>query len=185
MIEKFNQILKETLTPILKMNGFKKKGLNFYKVNAETQQIINFQKSHGNSTDHFTFYINCGILINDLINNQRELKTESQSDIRKRIRDISEYFTEDGIQLSAETDFDNLKDRISKAFQEHIVLYFKNYSTEKACISKMVNKNGLYKNQELLDYLCRKNDSNSIMKYIENVKKYYLKIVGLKGLKNL
>lgn len=89
MKDEFNKIIKEIIAPILKKNGFKKKGLNFYRNSEQTQQIINFQKSRGNSFNNLKFYINCGVLINNLTDSSRELKSESEADIRKRIQKIS------------------------------------------------------------------------------------------------
>lgn len=179
MTENFDKLITETVNPILKENGFKKKGLNFFRRNAETQEIINIQKSKGNSIGQFSFYINCGILINELTSSVRELKNEAQADIRKRINDISKDFSEDAIHIIPETNFDSLKNRITNAFENDIILYFQKHSTEESCILEMVNSGGLYKDKELLDYLCVKKNSIYIVKYIKNVRKLLTESSGI------
>ena len=59
--QKFTNVLEEGITPILKENGFKKKGQNYFKAIGEIGQIVNIQKDKWNSKDEIKFTINLGI----------------------------------------------------------------------------------------------------------------------------
>ena len=58
---KFDTIIKEGFTPLLKPLSFKKKALNYYRKLAEVGHIINIQKSIYNHRNHIRFRINTGI----------------------------------------------------------------------------------------------------------------------------
>ena len=58
---KFDTIVKEGFTPLLKPLSFKKKALNYYRRLAEVGHIINIQKSSYGDRDHIRFRINIGI----------------------------------------------------------------------------------------------------------------------------
>jgi len=58
---KFDTIVKEGFTPLLKPLSFKKKALNYYRRLAEVGHIINIQKSSYGDRDHIKFRINIGI----------------------------------------------------------------------------------------------------------------------------
>ena len=58
---KFDTIVKEGFTPLLKPLSFKKKALNYYRQLAEVGYIINIQKSSYGDRDHIKFRINIGI----------------------------------------------------------------------------------------------------------------------------
>ena len=58
---KFDTIVKEGFTLLLKPLSFKKKALNYYRRLAEVGHIINIQKSSYGDRDHIKFRINIGI----------------------------------------------------------------------------------------------------------------------------
>jgi len=58
---KFDTIVKEGFTPLLKPLSFKKKALNYYRQLAEVGHIINIQKSSYGDRDNIRFRINIGI----------------------------------------------------------------------------------------------------------------------------
>ena len=58
---KFDTIVKEGFTPLLKPLSFKKKALNYYRQLSEVGHIINIQKSSYGNRDHIRFRINIGI----------------------------------------------------------------------------------------------------------------------------
>ncbi|WP_343657924.1 DUF4304 domain-containing protein [Chryseobacterium sp.] len=51
----------DTITPLLKKDGFDKKGNNFYKKLHKNYGIINFQKSQDGNKDEVKFTINFGV----------------------------------------------------------------------------------------------------------------------------
>ena len=58
---KFDTIVKEGFTPMLKPLSFKKKSLNYYRQLSEVGHIINIQKSIYSHRNHIRFRINTGI----------------------------------------------------------------------------------------------------------------------------
>ena len=58
---KFDTIIKEGLSSLLKPLSFKKKALNYYRQLAEVGHIINIQKSSYGNRNHIRFRINIGI----------------------------------------------------------------------------------------------------------------------------
>jgi hypothetical protein len=95
--EKFNNVVKEGIAPILKKNNFKKKGLNFYKTLGDIGHAIKIQKDKWNSKDEVRFTINIGIFSKPYwfaeYNYDNEVShptfpQEHISIIRKRIGDI-------------------------------------------------------------------------------------------------
>ena len=58
---KFDTVVKEGFTPLLKPLSFKKKALNYYRQLSEVGHIINIQKSSYGDRDHIKFRINIGI----------------------------------------------------------------------------------------------------------------------------
>lgn len=95
--EKFSNVVKEGIAPILKNNNFKKKGLNFYKDLGEIGHAIKVQKDKNNSKGEVRFTINIGIFSKPYwfaeYNYDNEVThpvfpQEPVSIIRKRIGDI-------------------------------------------------------------------------------------------------
>ena len=58
---KFDTIVKEGFTPLLKPLSFKKKALNYYRQLSEVGHIINIQKDRYSHRNHIRFRINIGI----------------------------------------------------------------------------------------------------------------------------
>ena len=58
---KFDTIIKEGFTPLLKPLSFKKKALNYYRQLSEVGHIINIQKDRYSHRNHIRFRINIGI----------------------------------------------------------------------------------------------------------------------------
>ena len=58
---KFDTIVKEGFTPLLKPLSFKKKALNYYHQLSEVGHIINIQKDRYSHRNHIKFRINIGI----------------------------------------------------------------------------------------------------------------------------
>ena len=56
-----DQIIKSSVTEVLKPAGFRKKALNWHRRFGETVQVLNVQMSAGCSWDTKIFYINVGI----------------------------------------------------------------------------------------------------------------------------
>jgi hypothetical protein len=54
------QVVKTGIAPLLKDQGFAKKGPTFCRLRGDTEQVINIQLSHGNLGSEGRFYVNVG-----------------------------------------------------------------------------------------------------------------------------
>jgi len=56
-----DELIKDYLAPVLKNNGFRKSGLNFWRDNVNVIDVLNIQKSQWNDAWEASFYINLGV----------------------------------------------------------------------------------------------------------------------------
>ena len=90
---KFDTIVKEGFTPVLKPLSFKKKALNYYRRLAEVGHIINIQKSSYGDRDNIKFRVNLGVFeprfwAGSHIGQLPDYPTEPVCLIRKTINDL-------------------------------------------------------------------------------------------------
>lgn len=102
----FDSLITHTVKPLLKQQGFTKKGLTFYKSNKDLIFVINFQKSYSNNPKETKFYINCGIHSNEIL---REIKCF----YRQRISDIINSPI-DGYHIFEHTDLKLLEEQLTE-----------------------------------------------------------------------
>lgn len=155
MKEEFNKLITETVKPLLKANGFGKKGLNFYKRKDEMIFLFNFQNSQGNTFDQTKFYINCGIHSSaiDKVIKRPELAEPKEYDchFRDRISSICES-TNDGYFISKETVWEPFTSAII-ADLETVISMFDKINSTNDLTNLMIEKNGLNNYCELFEYL--------------------------------
>ncbi|MBS9767544.1 MAG: DUF4304 domain-containing protein [Flavobacteriaceae bacterium] len=163
--EKFKEIIKTGIHPFLKEYGFKKKGNHFTKKLEETQQVVTLQLSHGNSDDHLRFYFRCGILINGLKNEIRDLKSEVYADYRFGLNSISENYKNDYFEITNTSSIELISKDISQSIKEDLIPFFNNHQTEEKCIEFMINRDSLESHIDIIKYLCLKNRINDLEKY--------------------
>ena len=90
---KFDTIVKEGFTPLLKPLSFKKKALNYYRQLSEVGHIINIQKSSYGNRDYIKFRVNLGVFeprfwAGSHIGQLPDYPTEHVCLIRKTINDL-------------------------------------------------------------------------------------------------
>ncbi|NQX65651.1 DUF4304 domain-containing protein [Paenibacillus alba] len=66
MQDVLKQIVKETIAPLFKVEGFKKQGNNFAYVCSDFSATVNIQSSKWNTEDEVEFFFNTGIYIDKL-----------------------------------------------------------------------------------------------------------------------
>lgn len=95
--QRFSNVLKKGLIPILKINGFKRQGHNFYKSLDDISHTINIQKDKWSTKDEIKFTFNVGIFSNKYWLSEFDFDNtgfipafpkESESIIRKRIGEL-------------------------------------------------------------------------------------------------
>jgi len=171
MQEKFNKIINENIKPYLKLNGFVKKGTNFYKSNNDLMFVINFQKSQGNTSHQTKFYINCGIhsnLINKVIGeNETTHPKEYECHFRCRISSIIQSQTE-YYYITEETNIENLSNIITSDLNSAIHM-FDEIQSINDLTDLMIDKNGLENYRELFEFLLLSNNKKDLKKFIQQL----------------
>ena len=171
MKEEFNKIISESVKPFLKANGFKKKGLNFYRVTDSIIFLLNFQKSFSNTSDETRFYINCNIHSNEIdevlgrakIVEPKEYDTFYRNRISEIIQSERAYYT-----INAETDVQQLTTDILTDLGVAIHLFDSVQSTDDL-VNLMIRDNGLSRYEELLTYFLLKNKEKEASEYINKL----------------
>jgi hypothetical protein len=62
----FDDIIKRSVTTVLKPLGFRKSGLNFHRRRNDVVQVVNVQGSHGSTWSEKLFYVNVGLAFDAL-----------------------------------------------------------------------------------------------------------------------
>ncbi len=134
---KFDTIIKEGFTPLLKPLSFKKKALNYYRRLAEVGHIINIQKSSYGDRDHIKFRINIGIFEPKFWLGYYDFKhtgqvpdypTEPVCLIRKTINDLRGR-KDLWYEIHNYTDEQKLIKEIQEDIQQYILPFFKQYDS--------------------------------------------------------
>lgn len=167
----FDKIISESVKPFLKNNGFKKKGLNFYKSLEPLIFLINFQKSYGNSSEETRFYINCSIHSSEIDDIQGKPKLvepkEYETFYRNRISEITDtqrlYYV-----LNKDTDLEKLNAEILSDLKIAITFFDPIRSTNDL-INLMLEQKGLNKYEELVTYMLVKGRESDMVEYINNL----------------
>jgi len=126
MGERINLIVKNSIAPIMKINGYKKSGLTFLKHTEKFIFLINFQQSSGNSSESERFYINCGIYSAEFAETigEQPLSNPKEYDCHVRYRyeritnSAKEYF-----ELDDTTDLQKVAEEVIKEIEKVIVFF--------------------------------------------------------------
>jgi len=134
---KFDTIIKEGFTPLLKPLSFKKKALNYYRRLAEVGHIINIQKSIYGDRDDIRFRINIGIFEPKFWLVEYDFKhtgqvpeypTEPDCLIRKTINDLRSR-NDLWYEVDENTNEQELIKRVQEDIQQYILPFFKQYDS--------------------------------------------------------
>ena len=129
---KFDTIVKEGFTPLLKPLSFKKKALNYYRQLAEVGHIINIQKSSYGDRDNIRFRINIGIFEPKFWLVEYDFKhtgqvpdypTEPDCLIRKTINDLRSR-NDLWYEVDENTNEQELIKRVQEDIQNYILPFF-------------------------------------------------------------
>jgi hypothetical protein len=92
MKERFNELVKMAAAPLLKLRGYTKKSLTWYKAGEEVHYLINLQNSQGNSAAETIFYVNISFFspkVAEVTGNPlREITKHEQGQVQLRIREL-------------------------------------------------------------------------------------------------
>jgi hypothetical protein len=105
--QSFATLIKESVVPLLKENGFRKQKLTFRRERDRMIDVVNLQRSAGNSYESIRFYINCGVYSPDFdrITGKPEHQRPAEVDCqyRRRIENIASGIGPH-VTVDAETD---------------------------------------------------------------------------------
>ncbi|MFE4499657.1 DUF4304 domain-containing protein [Rhodococcus sp. NPDC056743] len=91
--QSFATLLKESVVPLLKEHGFRKQRLTFRRERDRMIDVVNLQRSTGNSYESIRFYVNCGVYSPDfdriIGKPEHQRPTEVDCQYRRRIENIA------------------------------------------------------------------------------------------------
>ena len=134
---KFDTIIKEGFTPLLKPLSFKKKALNYYHQLSEVGHIINIQKDRYSHRNHIKFRINIGIFEPKFWLGYYDFKhtgqvpdypTEPVCIIRKTINKLRGR-NDLWYEVDENTNEQELIKRVQEDIQQYILPFFKQYDS--------------------------------------------------------
>ena len=134
---KFDTIVKEGFTPLLKPLSFKKKALNYYRQLSEVGHIINIQKDRYSHRNHIKFRINTGIFEPKFWAVRYDFKhtgqipdypTEPVCLIRKTINKLRGR-NDLWYEVDENTNEQELIKRVQEDIQQYILPFFKQYDS--------------------------------------------------------
>ncbi len=176
--DKFKEIVKTAIHPPLKDAGFKKSGNHFIKKLDETQQVVTLQLSHGNSHEQLRFYFRCGILINGMKSETRDLKSEVYADYRFSINRVTNEYDNDQFDITNDTQTEPIVIKLEKVIKSELIPFFNSHETEKECIDFMTSQDSLQSSFDLIKYLCANNQISQLEEYVIRLTKFLKSIKG-------
>jgi Domain of unknown function (DUF4304) len=175
--EIFEEILKESVTPFLKKEGYKKQNFNYRKSSNGLTYLINFQSGGNNNIDYAMYYINCGIYCNELemLVGEKIITSPKEYDclLNQRIESITQW---NKTYLEIIESSDAGKKIIATELVrelEKLIAFFKTITSIEELANICLEK-GTFFNEKLLTYFCIKKDIKKISilfdRYAENFK---------------
>jgi hypothetical protein len=163
--EIFEEILKESITPLLKKDGFKKQHYNYRKTENGLTYLINFQSSGYNNVDYASYYINCGIYCNafEKLVGEKDIASPKEYDclFNQRLEQITNW-NKTNIEIieSSDEGKKRIADELVKELGKLILFFNTIISLEE--LTKLCLEKGTFFNDKLLSYFCIKKDLESI-----------------------
>ena len=144
---KFDTIVKEGFTPVLKPLSFKKKALNYYRRLAEVGHIINIQKSSYGDRDNIKFRVNLGVFeprfwAGSHIGQLPDYPTEPVCLIRKTINDLRGR-KDLWYEIHNYTDEQKLIKEIQEDIQQYILPFFDQFDSVEKILSALEKDSNL------------------------------------------
>lgn len=134
-------IIKETIAPLFKAMGFKKRGNNFAKDCGKFSLTVNIQSSRCNTAEEVEFTINTGVFTDKIFGTfytfaPPQFPTEVNSVLRQRITELKNR-PDHWYKLSADTDIEELKKQIKADIETVIFPYFEQFNSIEDVIKEM------------------------------------------------
>ncbi len=159
--EIFEEILKESVTPFFKKQGYKKQNYNYRKTENGLTFIVNFQSSGYNSVDYAAYYINCGIFCTEFENIVGEEFIANPKEVDCLFRERIERITGSGkqqIEILESSDAGKISitnELLSEL--EKVVSFFETIKTMDDLVSLCIERHTFFY-EKIFHYLCIKKD---------------------------
>lgn len=148
MQDVLKQIVKETVSPLLKRYSFKKKGNNFARTLPDLSWTLNVQSSRWNTSEEVEFTMNTGIFTDKLFGTYYQFEppvfpSEVDSVLRLRISELKKTLYDQGdvwYKLTPSTDLEKLKKKIEQDIEEVVIPHFQQFQTIKDVIQGLENR---------------------------------------------
>ncbi|MEK4327947.1 DUF4304 domain-containing protein [Paenibacillus sp. FSL R7-0297] len=152
------EVVKETIAPLFKVEGFKKQGNNFAHVCSNISATVNIQSSKWNTQDEVEFFFNTGIYIEELFGTvylypKPSFPMEINSVLRIRGTELTK--NDSWYRLTINTNIEQLKRMIMKDITEYILPHLRQFESINDVIKVMElrEKDGIYENPHYLTVL--------------------------------
>lgn len=152
-------IIKDTIAPLFKAKGFKKKGNNFAKTLSDFAYVVNIQNSKWNNNEELEFTFNTGIFTDKLFGTFYEIQTpqfpsEKFSVLRLRVSELK-GIPDEWYKLEPTTDLEKMKRKIQNDIENVILPHFGQFQTIEDVINEIRLKElqGWFENPHFLTIL--------------------------------
>ena len=176
---KFKAIVRSGIYPPLKEVGFKKSGNHFIKKLDETQQVVTLQLSRGNTQDRLRFYFRCGILINALETEERDLKSEVFADYRFDLGQITDAYDKLEYDIISTTEVESTSETYREIIESDLIPFFSKLEMERDIIEYLISRDSLQTSIPLIKFLCRSDSIMQLEKYMVRLTKFLRKNEGI------
>jgi len=168
----FADLIKCTVAPYLKNDGFKKASLNFHKTHGDLYYVINFQCDTRNSYGQHRFYVNCGIhsYALDKILGQVRSKPPKYFEcfFHARIEQITGSSNQ-WYDLNSGTDMEDVTICVMSDIQK-LIKYLNTIDTTESLVEILLTGYGLMQYEETLRYLIK---TGNMQRMADFAKKIY------------
>jgi hypothetical protein len=135
------EIIKDTIAPLFKAKGFKKKGNNFAKTFSDFAWVVNIQNSKWNTKEEIEFTFNTGIFTDKLFGTFYEIEppqfpTEIYSVLRLRVTELKKM-PDEWYKITPITNIEELKSKIQSDIENVLFPHFEQFQTIENVIKEM------------------------------------------------
>lgn len=160
MQEVLKDVIKDTIAPLFKGEGFLRRGNNFARIMPNLSVTANIQSSKWNTQDEIEFCFNSGIYMEELFGTvylypKPAFPTVVSSVLQIRCTELTN--NDNWYKLTPDSNVEELKQRITKDISEYILPHLRQFEEVEDVIRvlELREKAGIYENPHHLTALYR------------------------------
>lgn len=149
LAKSLSSIISKTISPLLREQGFKRQGQNFFCDLGEIGQAFNVQKNKWNSKEACSFTFNLG-LIHYQIHKEAghialpKFPKEYHCDIRLRIGRLKEYERDFWYEMHQGSSMTNISNLIHRDMVNYVLPFFKQHQDPTTWPSLIASRNNIW-----------------------------------------